>query len=117
MYSRRDTHEKGTIALSEVATTVKDLLDDIQKTMFAQSSHFLHSHIVACKDMDEFEKALDGQNFVKAMWCGSRDCEDEIKASTAASARVLPFDQTPVGDRCVCCGKPATKVVYFAKSY
>ena len=117
VYSRRDTHEKGTIALSEVATTVKDLLDDIQKTMFAQSSHFLHSHIVACKDMDEFEKALDGQNFVKAMWCGSRDCEDEIKASTAASARVLPFDQTPVGDRCVCCGKPATKVVYFAKSY
>ena len=117
VYSRRDTHEKGTIALSEVATTVKDLLDDIQKTMFAQSSHFLHSHIVACKDMDEFEKALDGQNFVKAMWCGSRDCEDEIKASTAASARVLPFDQTPVGDRCVCCGKPAKHTVLFAKAY
>ena len=43
--------------------------------------------------------------------------EEAIKAETAASARALPFDQTPVGDKCVYCGKPADKVVVFAKSY
>ena len=117
VYSRRDTHEKGTLALADIAEKVPALLDDIHENMFRQSSAFLHSHIVECHDMDEFNAALDGRNFVKAMWCGCRECEEAIKAETAASARALPFDQTPVGDKCVYCGKPADKVVVFAKSY
>ena len=67
--------------------------------------------------MEEMKTALDNKNFVKAMWCGCRECEDKIKEELAATTRVMPFDQTPVGDVCVCCKKPATKVVYFAKSY
>ena len=117
VFSRRDTHEKGTIALADVAEKVPALLDDIHETMYRQSADFLHSHIVTCHNMTEFNAALDKQCFVKAMWCGCRECEDAIKAETAASARALPFDQTPVGDTCVYCGKPADKVVYFAKSY
>ncbi len=117
VYSRRDTHEKGTLALADIAEKVPALLDDIHENMFRQSSAFLHSHIVECHDMDEFNAALDGRNFVKAMWCGCRECEEAIKVETAASARALPFDQTPVGDKCVYCGKPADKVVVFAKSY
>ena len=85
--------------------------------MFRQSHDFLHSRIKVCRDMTEFRDALEAGNFVKAMWCGCRECEDAIKAETAASARVLPFDAEPVGDRCVYCGKPADKTVYFAKSY
>ena len=117
VYSRRDTHEKGTVALGDIAAKVPELLDDIHENMFRQSSDFLHGHIVECRNMDELTAALDGRNFVKAMWCGCRECEDAIKVETAASARALPFDQTPIGDKCVCCGKPADKVVYFAKSY
>ncbi|MCQ2602973.1 MAG: proline--tRNA ligase [Clostridia bacterium] len=115
--ARRDTHEKSTIAFDELETAVPALLDDIHETMYQQSKAFLHSHITTCKDMTEFKQALDNQHFVKAMWCGCRECEDAIKAETAASSRVLPFDQTPVGDTCVYCGKPASKVLYFAKSY
>lgn len=117
VFSRRDTHEKGTIALADVAEKVPALLDDIHETMYRQSADFLHSHIVTCHNMAEFNAALDQQCFVKAMWCGCRECEDAIKAETAASARALPFDQTPVGDTCVYCGKPAKHTVVFAKSY
>ena len=92
-YSRRDTHEKGSIPLGALSEEVPRL------------------------DMTEFRDALEAGNFVKAMWCGCRECEDAIKAETAASARVLPFDAEPVGDKCVYCGKPADKTVYFAKSY
>ena len=84
VYSRRDTHEKGTIALGDIAARVPELLDDIHENMFRQSSDFLHGHIVECRDMDELTAALDGRNFVKAMWCGCRECEDAIKAETAA---------------------------------
>ncbi len=115
--ARRDTHEKSAMPIDALKDGIPALLDDIHETMFKQSHEFLHSHITVCKDMDELKAALDNQNFVKAMWCGCRECEDAIKAETAASSRVMPFDQTPVGDTCVHCGKPASKVLYFAKSY
>ena len=51
------------------------------------------------------------------MWCGDRACEDKIKELTNASSRNMPFDQTPIGDTCVCCGKKAHKLIYFAKAY
>lgn len=115
--ARRDTHEKIVMNLSDIATGIPALLDDIHKNMFNQSREFLHSHIKVCTDMEGLKAEVENKNFVKAMWCGCRECEDAIKAETAASSRVMPFDQTPVGDECVYCGKPADKVIYFAKSY
>ena len=53
----------------------------------------------------------------KMMWCGDRECEDEIKKLTNATARCLPFNQIPFDDKCPCCGKKASKVVLFAKAY
>lgn len=117
MVVRRDTHEKSVLAFENVASAIPQLLDDIHENMFKQSSEFLHSHISVCHDMHEMKEALDNKHFVKAMWCGCRECEDKIKAEYAATTRNMPFDQTPVGDTCICCGKPADKVVYFAKSY
>ena len=63
-----------------------------------------------------FSRAVDG-GFARAMWCGDRACEDKIKELTAASSRNMPFDQTPIGDTCVCCGKKADKLIYFARAY
>ena len=37
-FSRRDTHEKGALALSDLASSVPALLDDIHETMYRQSS-------------------------------------------------------------------------------
>ena len=51
------------------------------------------------------------------MWCGEQACEDEIKEKLAATSRNMPFDQTPIDEKCVCCGKPAHKLIYFAKAY
>ncbi len=117
MAARRDTHEKSTIALDGIESAVIALLDDIHNTMYEQSKEFTHSHVSVCHNMDEFKQALDKQHFVKAMWCGCRECEDAIKQETAATSRALPFDQTPVGDTCIYCGKKADKVLYFARAY
>lgn len=115
--ARRDTHEKSVLKFEDLATGIPALLDAIHENMFEQSHHFMHSHIVKCSNMDELKTAVDNGNFVEAMWCGDAECEAGIKTATAASARVMPFDQTPCGDTCVFCGKKATKRVYFAKSY
>ena len=67
--------------------------------------------------MDELDKALIKGGYAKAMWCGDRACEDKVKELTTATARCMPFNQMPIGDTCLVCGKPAKKVILFAKAY
>ena len=49
------------------------------------------------------------------MWCGCQECEDKIKEQFAATSRCMPFEQETLSDTCVCCGKPAKKMVYWAR--
>ena len=113
---RRDTYEKQTAKLDELTSVIPALLDDIQKTMYQLALNFQQAHIHEVHNMDELGKVVDG-GFAKAMWCGDRACEDKIKEQFNATSRNMPFDQTPIDDHCVCCGKPAKKLIYFAKAY
>ena len=61
--------------------------------------------------------AEKGDGFVKTMWCGSPECEAKMKELCGITSRCIPFDQTPVGDKCICCGKPANTVLYWGKAY
>ena len=113
---RRDTCEKSTLALDTLATELPALLEAIQKELFEQAKRFRDEKITDAHTLDELKTIVDG-GFARAMWCGERACEDQIKELTNASSRNMPFDQTPIGDTCVCCGKPAQKLIYFAKAY
>ena len=115
---RRDTFEKFTLPIAELKEKLGSLLEDIQKTMFEQAKAFRDERTVQVRDMAELEAAVQN-GFAKAMWCGERACEDEIKDKFNASSRNMPFDQEgeAFGDTCVCCGKKAKKVMYFAKAY
>lgn len=119
--ARRDDFSKTQIKIEDLATEIPALLDVIQKYMLEKARKFRDAHIVVCEDMDGLTAAVNSGNFVKAMWCGDRACEDKVKELTGASTRVMPFDQTPVGTKCVCCGKNLLegegKVIYFAKAY
>ena len=63
------------------------------------------------------EIVTHGKGYAKVMWCGDRECEDKVKADYNASSRCMPFDQTPIDDKCVVCGKPAKYVVLFDRAY
>ena len=119
--ARRDDFSKTQIKIEDLAAEIPSLLDVIQKNMLEKARKFRDAHIVVCEDMDGLTAAVNSGNFVKAMWCGDRACEDKVKELTGASTRVMPFDQTPVGTKCVCCGKNLLegegKVIYFAKAY
>ena len=120
--ARRDDFSKAQIKIENLTEEIPALLDVIQKNMLEKARTFRDQHIVVCEDMDGLTAAVNSGNFVKAMWCGDRACEDKVKELTGASTRVMPFDQTPVGTKCVCCGKNLlddkdAKVIYFAKAY
>ena len=115
---RRDTREKVTVSLSELSEKVGALLEDIQKNMYETAKKHLESHTFAATTIDEMEKILDEKTgFVKAMWCGCRECEDAVREKTGATSRCIPFKQEHISDVCVNCGKPAQKMVYWGRAY
>ena len=67
---------------------------------------------------DEFvDTAKNKPGFIRAMWCGDEACEIKMKELADVTSRCMPFGEEPCGDRCICCGKPATKLVYWGKAY
>ena len=75
-------------------------------------------HTYTAADYEEFKQIINEKpGFVKAMWCGCQACEDKIKEDTQATSRCIPFKQEQISDVCVCCGKPAKKMVYWGRAY
>ena len=115
---RRDTGDKTTVSMDNLADEVDSLLKTIQKEMLEKAKHHREENTFIATDMDEFEKILDETpGFIKAMWCGSEECEDQIKDDTGATSRCMPFKQESVSETCICCGKPAETLVYWGRAY
>jgi len=113
---RRDTYEKRSISLGELGHVLPVLLREIQQNMYGIAERFRDGRVRVVSGMEELEAATEA-GFAKTMWCGDAACEDRIKAELNATSRNMPFDQSPVGERCVCCGNNADRVIYFAKAY
>jgi len=116
---RRDTREKIEVSIDELEIKVPEILESIQKDMYSRAKAHRDAHIFEAHNYEEFKSVIDSKpGFVRGMWCEDRACEDKIKEETTATSRCMPFnDQTPISDVCVCCGKPAHKLVYWGKAY
>ena len=115
---RRDTREKTEVAIDELPVKIKEILDTMQVEMLERARTHRDAHTYVALNYDEFkETAATKSGFIKAMWCGDQACEDMIKEDTTATSRCIPFEQEHLSDVCVCCGKPAQKMVYWGKAY
>ena len=115
---RRDTGEKIVVSLDEITDKVGELLETIHHDMYEKARAHRDANTHVAKNWDEFKEILDTkQGFIKGMWCGDTECETAIKDETGATTRCIPFAQENLGDVCVHCGKPATKMVYFGRAY
>ena len=101
-----------------LAERVVALLDEIQQALSSARSSSARSTRRACRHYDEFKAVMDGRpGFVIAGWCGSADCEAQIKAETQATLRNIPFGSGKASTVCVKCGRPASSEPWFAKAY
>ncbi len=116
---RRDTREKTIVALEELESRTKELLKNIQDDLFARAKAHRDAHIYDAHSYEEFTECVtEKQGFIRGMWCGDQACEDKIKEEFAATARCMPFDdKEEIASVCVCCGRPAHKLVYWGKAY
>jgi prolyl-tRNA synthetase len=124
--------EKGSVALARrdipgkegkqfvsqdgLAETVKNLLEDIQKSMLEKAREFRDANIHEPRDYAHLQEIVqDGWAF--AHWCGSSACEAKVKEDTKATTRCIPLEGGKSKGACIVCGEPAEYKVYFAKSY
>jgi prolyl-tRNA synthetase len=115
---RRDTSQRSTVSAGDVVTETKRLLDSIQSSLFETANGALKRSIHNAGTYDELKQVIEGKGgFVRGCWCSDTVCEDKIKDETGATIRMVPLKDEKVFANCVRCGKPANKVVYFARSY
>lgn len=115
---RRDTREKTVVPIEQVTDRLSEVLDRMQSDMLEKARKHRDSHTYEAHNYEEFKDiAANKPGFIKAMWCGDTECELKIKEDTTATSRCIPFEQEKISDVCVCCGKPAKKLVYWGKAY
>lgn len=115
---RRDTREKVEVPLTGLQGKVGEILETMQVEMLHRARAHRDAHTYTAGNMAEFEKTFSEKSgFVKAMWCGGQECEELIKEKLAVTSRCMPFEQEHIADACVCCGRPAKKMVYWGRAY
>ena len=115
---RRDTREKTVVSLDALAEKAAEILENMQSDMLTRARTHRDAHTYVATDYEEFKQTVNEKpGFVKAMWCGCQECEDKIKEDVQATSRCIPFEQETLSDKCVCCGRPAKKMVYWGRAY
>ena len=115
----RHTREKTFASLEGLEQTVARKLDEVHDGLYEKALANMQARTTECHTLDEIQTALDekGDGFIKAMWCGDEACEDMVKEKTGVGSRCIPLEQEHLSETCVCCGKPAKAMVYWAKAY
>ncbi|MDX1937774.1 MAG: proline--tRNA ligase [Flavihumibacter sp.] len=116
--ARRDTKEKKSMPLENLAATVTALLEEIQQAMYTKALDYRAGHITKVDSWDEFVTVLNGKGgFVSAHWDGTAETEETIKEKTKATIRCIPLDNNAEEGQCILTGKPSKQRVLFAQAY
>ncbi len=116
--SLRYNREKFSFDDAALEVEIPLLLDKIHNAMYEKALDYLAKHTTEVRTMAELEDALNNKlGYAKMMWSGEQEHLEVLKEKYAATARALPFNQTPFNDKCLVSGKAAKYVVIVAKAY
>ena len=115
---RRDNREKIFVNLDEIETRIPEILAEYNTALYNKALAHREEMTYDAKTLDEIKEIADTKpGFIRAMWCGDRECEDKLKEVAGITSRCAPFEQEHISDTCVCCGKKADKMLYWGKAY
>jgi prolyl-tRNA synthetase len=136
---RRFDGRKETVALEAAAAYCRDALVEVQAAMLTAARESMMKLIAHVRDWSEVTPALQNRMRINAAWCRETECENEIKRRTkeeavkyseetederalsgAAKSLCIPLEPLrPLeeGEKCFQCGKPATCLGLFGRSY
>jgi prolyl-tRNA synthetase len=116
--ARRDTKEKQSLPLENLAEQLQHLLEEIQSNIYNKALAYRQQHITEANTWDEFVQILDNKGgFVSAHWDGSPESEEAIKQLSKATIRCIPLDNKQEAGVCIHSGKASKQRVLFARAY
>lgn len=115
--ARRDNLKKSDLSFDNTADGVVKILAEIQNDMFDKARIFLKDRTKNVIDFEVFKKELENGMFLCSPWCSDQKCEEEIKESTGADIRVIPFDVIRSNAPCIICKKESNTDAIFARGY
>lgn len=116
--ARRDLLTKEIVSKDAAQDYIKNLLEEIQESIFKKALDYRDSHITEVNSFDEFKEVLYNKGgFVSAHWDGTIETEEKIKELTKATIRCIPLEQKEESGVCVMTGNPSSGRVLFAKAY
>ncbi len=116
--ARRDIQTKETVTQDGLADNIKNLLDEIQHSIYQKALKFRDDHITEVNSYDEFKEVLETKTgFISCHWDGTIETEKRVKEETKATIRCIPLDAKAEEGVCIFTGKPSTQRVLFAKAY
>lgn len=115
---RRDNREKVFVSLDNIEEALLQEFKKYTEALYRNAYERREKMTYTETELDSFiETAKEKPGFIRAMWCGDLECELKMKELADVTSRCMPFDEEPCGDKCICCGKPATKLLYWGKAY
>lgn len=137
---RRDNAQKvffKDASANDFTSQVSDVLEDIHTCMFNKAKAELTQHVRFVDNWSDFVQALKDKCLIQAPFCGGIECEEKIKARSAADsggeaqeagapsmgAKSLcipfkPLQELKPGMKCICSTeKDATCITMFGRSY
>ncbi|MCD7943441.1 MAG: proline--tRNA ligase [Clostridia bacterium] len=115
----RHNGEKTVVSLDGIEDSVTERLSAVRDGLYEKALLNRKRRTYDCRSIDEIKTSLSehGAGFVRLMWCGDPECEAKIKELTGVTSRCIPFEEEHLDDKCICCGKEAKHMVYFAVAY
>jgi len=128
MLARRDKEpqDKQSVKISDLTNYVLQTLVEMQQGYYQRALAFKDKWTIEIDDKEEFYRFFTPKNieqpeihggFASSHWCGKSSCEEKIKEDLKVTIRCIPFNTKEETGNCICCGKPSTRRVIFAKAY
>ncbi len=113
---RRDTSEKTEVNISDIAESIKNLLDLIQSDMFTKAQNAFKENTHSVNSYEEFKEFFKNEKgFVKIHWEEDEEAEKKIKEETGATTRCLLNEDSE--GKCFLSGKSTKQEWLFGISY
>jgi prolyl-tRNA synthetase len=121
MLARRTGGKKESVGMGGLAERILSEMDRMQHELLETARDRREANSIRGVSKAQFLEfmARDG-GFAYGGFCGSGDCESEIKDQTKATVRVLPdeeFRSNPAPTTCMWCGRPSASEAVWAKAY
>jgi prolyl-tRNA synthetase len=109
---------KETIPFADFVERVPHMLDEYHGYLVARADAFREENTSVTDDWAAFAERVS-TGFALAFHCGRPECEDDIKAASAATPRCIPTYGEAAEGTCIRCDNPSIygKRVVFGRAY